>query len=110
MQFTLAWNDTERQALVSHEIRDMDELIGVLPRLLCARGQKDGLSAAELLWQSGQKLPARILYLAEEPQSAMVELRARSVLTPLLCGAGSAEGALHFDEIHYSQQLAKIEI
>lgn len=110
MQFVLAWNDTERQTLVTQEIRDMDELIGVIPRLLGARGQKEGLSAAELLHQSGQKLPARIIYLAEEPQSAIVELRAASVLTPLLCGEGSAEDALHFDETFYSQQLAKIEI
>jgi len=110
MQFVLAWNDTERQILVSHEIRDMDELIGILPRLLCARGQKEGISGAELLWQSGRKLPARILYLAEEPQSAIVEMRAHSVLTPLLCGEGNAEGALHFDETLYRQQLANIEI
>lgn len=110
MQFVLAWNDTERHTLVTHEIRDMDELIGVIPRLLCARGEKEGLSGAELLWQSGHKLPARVIYLAEEPQSSIVEIRAVSVLTPLLCGAGSTEGALHFDETLYSQQLAKIEI
>lgn len=51
VQFTIAWNDATEQRCVSQQIRSMDELIGLLPRLLSAQ-ENEGLSGAELFLRS----------------------------------------------------------
>ena len=49
VQFTLCWN--ENGQLVRHLVRDLDELIALLPRLLTAKAEA-GLSGAQLLLQT----------------------------------------------------------
>lgn len=49
VQFTLCWN--ENGQLIRHLVRDLDELIALLPRLLTARPET-GLSGAQLLLQT----------------------------------------------------------
>lgn len=60
IQFTLGWNDTDSNVCVLHEICGMEDLVGVIPRLLCAAGRKDGVGGASLLVQTGRMLCAAI--------------------------------------------------
>lgn len=111
IQFTVGWNDTDRNLCILQEIRDLDELVGMIPRILRATGAKEGMSGAELLLQtSGHALCAHMVYLAEEPQSSVVELQQFGHVSMLLCGNTPLEGALMFDTEHYEEQLTQIEL
>ena len=111
MQFTLGWNDTDRNICVLHEIHDMDELVAVIPRLLRATGARDGLSGAGLLVQTRpDALCAHMVYIAEEPQHEVVEMQRYGNVTMMVCGEVFAEGAVLFDETSYREQLTQIEI
>ena len=48
VQFRLGWNDTKENRCILHEIRELDDLIAVLPRLLSARGSVECDSGAAL--------------------------------------------------------------
>lgn len=111
VQFIVGWNDTKLNQCVMQKIHDMDELIGILPRILRASGSKDGISGAELLLQTSQNaLGKHIVYLAEEPQSNVLELQQYGHVSMLLCGKTELEGALMFDAKHYQEQLGEIEL
>ena len=111
IQFTLAWNDTERNLLVRHFLKDMDELVAVIPRLLCATGAKDGVGGVSLLLQTGMDaLCGHMVYIAQEPQSDSMELQRYGYVTMLLCGEKVLDGAIRFDPYDYVQQLGQIEI
>ena len=111
IQFTLAWNDTDRNLLVRHFLKDMDELVAVIPRLLRATGSKEGVSGVSLLLQTGMDaLCGHMIYIAQEPQSDVVELQRYGHVTMLLCGETALDGSLRFDPYDYPKQLAQIEI
>ena len=110
VRFTVGWNDVKTNRCVFRELRDMDDLVGFIPRLLCAGGTREGISGASLLQSSTDELPAHIVYLAEEPQSEILELRNLRQLTVLLCGQTGLDGAIRFDPLKYPEQLAQIEI
>lgn len=111
IQFQLGWNDTDRNLCVLHEIRDMDELVGVIPRLLRATGTADGLSGAALLLQTRpEALCAHMVYIAEEPQSEVMEMQRYGHVTMLVCGEEAPDGAILFNEEDYHLQLTQIEI
>lgn len=109
VQFTIAWNDATEQRCVSQQIRSMDELIGLLPRLLSAR-EDEGLSGAELfLRSSGEAVLSHILYITGRVPEQAYLLGQFGRLTVLSCGA-SGDGAICFDCEHYAEQLAELEI
>ena len=111
IQFSLAWNDTDRNLLIRHFLKDMDELIAVIPRLLRATGSRESGSGVGLLLQTGADLLCgHMIYIAQEPQSELVELQRYGQVTMLLCGETFMDGALRFDPYDYPQQLAQIEI
>lgn len=111
IQFNLGWNDTDRNFCILHEIRDMDELVGVIPRLLRATGAKDGVSGAALLLQTRpEALCAHMVYIAESPQSEVMEMQRYGHVTMLVCGEDAPEGAILFNEEDYGHQLTLIEI
>lgn len=110
IRFTVGWNDAKTNKCVFKELRDMDELVGFIPRLLCTPGSRDGVSGVSLLLGSGEPLPAHIVYLAEEPGNEVMELKRNSQVTMLLCGNTVPEGAIRFDPEHYEEQLSQIEI
>lgn len=110
VRFTVGWNDTQTNRCVFRELRDMDDLVAFIPRILRAGGVSEGVSGASLLVSSDRDLPAHIVYLAEQPQSEILELKGGRQLTPLLCGQTGLEGAIRFDPQKYSEQLAQIEI
>lgn len=111
IQFNIGWNDTDRNLCVIHEIRDMDELVGIIPRLLRATGAKDTASGAALLIQTRpEALCAHMVYIAEEPQSEVMEMQRYGHVTMLVCGEEAPAGAILFNEEDYVQQLTQIEI
>lgn len=111
IQFTVGWNDTDRNLCVLHEIQNMDELIGIIPRLMRATGAPDGVSGVELLLQTGgHALCGHMVYLAEEVQSGIGEMERFGHVTPLLVGETGYAGAVMFDAQHYAEQLSQIEL
>lgn len=111
IQFNIGWNDTDRNLCVIHEIRDMDELVGIIPRLLRATGASDTVSGAALLLQTQPgALCAHMVYIAEEPQSEVMEMQRYGHVTMLVCGEEAPQGAILFNEEDYAQQLTQIEI
>ena len=100
VQFTLCWN--ENGQLVRHLVRDLDELIALLPRLLTAKAEP-GLSGAQLLLQT---TPAgaysHLIYISGE-LPADPNLQTLGHLTALVCGAD-------YTEINYPEQLSELTI
>ena len=111
IQFTVGWNDTDRNLCITHRIREMDEFVGIIPRLLRATGAKDGASGAGLLVQTRpEELCAHMVYIAETPQSEVMEMQRYGHVTMLLCGDTAPDGAVIFNETDYMKQLTEIEI
>ena len=111
IQFTVGWNDTDRNLCITHQIREMDEFVGIIQRLLRATGTNEGVSGAGLLMQTrSDALCAHMVYIAETPQSEVMEMQRYGHVTMLLCGAAALEGSLCFNESDYIKQLTEIEI
>ena len=100
VQFTLCWN--ENGQLIRHLVRDLDELIALLPRLLTAKAEP-GLSGAQLLLQA---TPAgaysHLIYISGE-LPADPNLQILGHLTALVCGAD-------YTETNYPDQLSELTI
>lgn len=111
IQFTVGWNDTDRNLCITHQIREMDEFVGIIPRLLRATGAKEGMSGAGLLMQTrSDALCAHMVYIAQTPQSEVMEMQRYGHVTVLLCGEVSLDGAVCFNKNDYIKQLTEIEI
>ena len=111
IQFTVGWNDTDRNLCITHRIREMDEFVGIVPRLLRATGAKEGVSGASLLMQTrADALCAHMVYIAQTPQSEVAEMQRYGHVTMLLCGESVLDGAVYFNETDYIRQLSEIEI
>lgn len=108
MQFTMGWNDTREQCCVLQAVHDLDELVGLTPRILTAKGQKEGISGAELLMQTlGERQYSHIVYIGEE-LSGQKLLERLGYVTVLTCAA--AGDGICFDPWSYEKQLAELAI
>ena len=111
VQFHVGWNDTDRNLCILHRIRDLDELIAVIPRILRATGVKEGASGAGLLLQSrADALCAHMVYLAHSPQNEVSDMQRYGHVTMLVCGDAASDNAVYFNEKNYQQQLTEIQI
>lgn len=111
MQFMIGWNDTDRNRCVLHTIRNTDELVAIVPRLMRATGAKEGYSGAGLLLRDGAyALCEHMVYLAEKPQSEVMDLSRFGHVTMLLSDGNALNGAAVFDAEHYAEQLAGIAL
>ena len=109
VQFTVCWNDAQEQQCVSQPVRSVDELTGLLPRLLSA-GTAQGESGAALFCRSsGEAVLSHILYITGRVPEDAAELGRFGRLTILSCGADAPE-AITFDAEHYAEQLSELEI
>ena len=109
VQFTVCWNDAQEQQCVSQPVRSVDELTGLLPRLLSA-GTAQGESGAALFSRSsGEAVLSHILYITGCVPEDAAELGRFGRLTILSCGADAPE-AIAFDAEHYAEQLSELEI
>lgn len=111
IQFTIGWNDTDRNLCALYEIHDMEELVGIIPRLLRATGAHEEISGGALLMQTrADALCAHMVYIAEEPCSEVTQMQHFGHVSALLCGRTAMEGAVMFDARDYRLQLAQIEL
>ena len=103
VQFTVGWNEVDTGRCVFQQIRDMDDLIGLLPRLFTAKAAT-GASGASLLLQ---EVPAgswsHLVYVAAERKAETDELVSIGRLTALICGET-------FNESDYAAQLSELEL
>ena len=99
------WERTEETPgrCVFQQIRDMDDLIGLLPRLFTAKATT-GVSGASLLLQ---EVPAgswsHLIYVSGEQQAETEQLSTIGRLTALVCGE-------RFNEKDYAAQLSELEL
>ena len=111
IQFTLGWNDTEGNVCVLHEICGMEDLVGVIPSLLRAAGQRDGVGGASLLVQTRpDALCGHMVYIGEEPCADVLQMQRLGHVTALLCGESPLEGSIPFDVGRYREQLGEIDV
>lgn len=108
VQFRLGWNDTQENRCILHDIRELDDLIAVLPRLLSASGSGDSDSGAALLMQTRpDALCSHMVYVASTPAAEVLDWNGYGRLTVLSASDGY-DGAVRFDEINYPSQLASL--
>ena len=103
VQFTVGWNEGDTGRCVFQQIRDMDDLIGLLPRLFTAKAAT-GVSGASLLLQ---EVPvgswSHLIYVSGEQQAETEQLSSIGRLTALVCGE-------QFNEKDYAAQLSELEL
>ena len=109
--FRLGWNDTADNRCILHEIRELDDLIAVVPRLLSAAGGGcDRHAGAALLMQTHpEDLCSHMVYVAHTPAPEVLDWRSFGYLT-VLAAADGYDGAIRFDETNYPAQLAALEL
>lgn len=111
IQFTIGWNDTDRNLCILHEIRDTEELVGIVPRLMRAAGCASGVSGAELLLQTGEHaLYGHMVYLAHNPGQGAEQLYGYGSAAMVIGGGAPIAGARIFDSANYREQLSQIDI
>lgn len=109
IQFTVCWNENGGQCVLQ-TIRDMDDLIGLLPRLFTARAVQ-GESGAALLLQSVQTGSfSHLICVTDRIYPQTRELSALGRLTVLTCGGEAPENGVCFDENDYARQLAELTV
>ena len=110
VQFRLGWNDTEENRCILHEIRELDDLIAILPRLLSAAGSSECDSGAALLLQTRpDALCGHMVYVAHTPAAEVLDWSSYGHLTVLAVSNGGVD-AIRFDETNYPTQLAVLVI
>ena len=110
VQFRLGWNDTNENRCILQEIRELDDLIAILPRLLSAAGSGECDSGAALLLQTRtEALCSHMVYVAHTPAAQVLDWNGYGHLTVLAASDGY-EAAVRFDETNYSSQLAALVI
>ena len=111
--FTLAWNEAGGARCVSFVLRELDDLIGVLPRLLSAAAVT-GAPGYTLLVQA-EELPAaaHLVYITNDTvpdTAAQTALRRFGTLRILYCGDEPTPDGVHFDAVQYARQLETLTI
>ena len=111
VQFRLGWNDARENRCILHEIRELDDLVAILPRLLSAQGGDHGSHAgAALLMQTRpDALCSHMVYVAHTPAPEVLDWNGYGRLT-VLAASNCGIDALRFDETNYPTQLASLVI
>lgn len=89
VQFQAAWSENGA-ACLTQEICSMDDLIGLMPRLLSAAPYTDGLSSAETFCRTAEGPAAHIVYIAESVPPEARLLKELGRVTALLSGTETA--------------------
>ena len=112
-QFNVSWSEDGTGCFVQ-EIRDMDDLIGLMPRLLSAAPYADGLSSAEAFCRAaGESIFSHIVYIADSVPPEAAGLLSLGRVTALLCGDAAAPDGFEvysFNETDYASRLMQLEI
>ena len=115
VQFTIAWNERAGRC-VMQPVRELDDLVALLPRLFSAAAFTDGPGGAELY--CGTECAhafAHVVYLGETVSPALDRVSPYGLTTALVCG-GTAEGAPEGIAVHSfapdacAQALTELEL
>ena len=111
--FTLLWNEKDSPCC-RLAVGDLDDLVGLTPRLLAARPLTLGPTAALALCQTaGEETFAHIIYLGERAPDCLPRLRELGRVTLILSQPEGAPGDVPcypFDPQHKAQQLREVRI
>ena len=111
--FTLLWNEKDSPCY-RLAVGDLDDLVGLTPRLLAARPLTQGPTAALALCQTaGEETFAHIIYLGERAPDCLPRLRELGRVTLILSQPEGAPGDVPcypFDPQHKAQQLREVRI
>jgi len=113
VQFTLAWNEENAGICPMAELRDMDDLVGVLPRILAAGAVRAGDSAAALFCRmAGESGFSHLVYVTDAIGGGVAQLQQLCRLTVLLAcdGDAGAVNALTFHRDNYTEVLTELVI
>lgn len=112
--FTLAWNEAPGARCVSFALRELDDLIGVLPRLLSAAKVTSGAPGYTQLAQAEElEAASHLVYITENTipdAAAQNALRRFGRVSILTCGDAAPDGGVVFDAERYAQQLQTLTI
>lgn len=85
VQFCVGWNEAGAR-VVMQTVRELDDLIALLPRLLSATAMQDGPFGAELYCQTAQERDfAHIVYLGESAPALLGQMTEGGLVTALVC-------------------------
>lgn len=85
VQFCVGWNEAGAR-IVMQTVRELDDLIALLPRLLSATALQDGPYGAELYCQTAQERDfAHIVYLGESAPALLGQMTEGGLVTALVC-------------------------
>lgn len=87
VSFYIAWNQAETGLCVQQEVKDMEDMVGLLPQLMAARQSQNGCSGAEsFLRTAGEASYSHIVYLTGDLGREALGLQQLGRVTVLLCG------------------------
>lgn len=110
VQFRLGWNDAAENRCVLWDIRDLEDLIAVLPRLMSASGGAECDYGASLLTQTcPDALCSHMVYVAHVPDPEVLLWESFGHVT-VLAAIDGWQGAIVFDETNYPAQLGVLAI
>ena len=115
VQFTIAWNERAGRC-VMQPVRELDDLVALLPRLFSAAAFTDGPDGAELYCGTERAHAfAHVVYLGETVSPVLDRVSPYGLTTALVCG-GTAEGAPEGIAVHSfapnacAQALTELEL
>lgn len=113
VQLRAVWSE-DGTASLAQELRSMDDLIGLMPRLLAAAPYADGLSSAETFCRTAEEPAAHIVYIADcvlpeaEPLKNLGRVTALLSEAEALAPEGFTVYAVHAGD--QASQLMELEI
>ena len=115
VQFTIAWNEAAGRCIL-HPVRELDDLVALLPRLFSATAFTSGPDGAELYCGTERtRAFAHVVYLGEAVSPMLCQISPYGFSTALVCG-GAGENApdgaaiCTFAPDAYAQTLMELEI
>lgn len=115
VQFTIAWNEAAGRCIL-HPVRELDDLVALMPRLFSATAFTGGPDGAELYCGTERtRAFAHVVYLGESVSPMLCQISPYGFSTALVCGEaaeGAPDGAAvcAFGTDSYAQSLMELEI
>lgn len=115
VQFTIAWNEGTGRCIL-HPVRELDDLVALMPRLFSAAAFTGGPDGAELYCGTERtRAFAHVVYLGESVSPMLCQISPYGFSTALVCGeapetAPEDAAICAFAPDSYAQALMELEI
>lgn len=107
--FTLYWNDPAQSRILSYPMRELDDLVGVLPRLLSTPSGDGTCGLSQLMQLRDGAEMAHIVYITSNSEISDA-IAWQGQMTVLCCADATPVGAVRFDPAQYAEQLQQLTI